>query len=186
MPSAGGAPEMVCAGCGEATSWSRDGKRIIGNTVDGRAWVLDLSSRRRSDLVTTHDWIATDAFSPDGHWFSFLDVTSWHGYIAPVSEVPIAESAWIDVMRGELMGWSPDSNLLYGDSGRDGHDCIWAQRVDPVTKRPAGVPFAVFHFHNVLMAFRGEAPTLGVARNRMVFSMGERTGNIWMAEWKER
>jgi hypothetical protein len=27
---------------------------------------------------------------------------------------------------------------------------------------------------------------ISVARDKIVFSMGERTGNIWMAEWKER
>jgi Tol biopolymer transport system component len=182
MPSAGGAPEMVCAGCGQVTDWSPDGKRILGSNADGRAWVLDLASRRKTDLLATRHWIGTDAFSPDGRWFSFIDLTSGRGYIAPVSEVPIAEIAWIDIMDGEPFSWSPDGNLLYGESRRDGHDCIWAQRVDPVTKRPVGA-FAVFHIHN-LRWLGGEDPTLGVAGNRMVFCMGERTGNIWMAEWK--
>jgi hypothetical protein len=27
---------------------------------------------------------------------------------------------------------------------------------------------------------------ISVARDKIVFSMGECTGNIWMAEWKER
>jgi hypothetical protein len=34
--------------------------------------------------------------------------------------------------------WSPDSNLLYYLSKRDGFLCLWAQRLDPATKRPAG------------------------------------------------
>jgi Tol biopolymer transport system component len=48
-PSSGGAPELVCKQCGEITDWSADGKRIIGNTATGRAWVLDLVSRHKTD-----------------------------------------------------------------------------------------------------------------------------------------
>jgi Tol biopolymer transport system component len=184
VPSTGGTPEMVCGGCGEATGWSSE--RIIGNTLDGRAWVLDLGSRRKRDLLDTRNWIATDTFCPDGHWFTFLDVTSWRAYIAPVRDAPVAESAWINVMDGEAWAWSPDGNLLYGRSDRDGHACIWAQRVHPNTKRPVGAPFAVFHLHNSRLALGGEDVTVGVAGEQMVFSMGERTANIWMAEWTGR
>jgi hypothetical protein len=181
---------MVCEGCGEATDWSSDGKRIIGNTADGRAWALDLTSRRKADLLATHHWVATDTFSPDNRWFSFVDVsygTGQRAYIAPVREVPVAESAWVYIIDGEVWAWAPDGNLLYAASGRDGHFCIWAQRLDAVTKRPLGVPFAVFHSHNARLSLANPKDfTLGVAGGKMLFSMGERTGNIWMAEWKER
>jgi serine/threonine protein kinase len=184
VPATGGAPEMVREGGGEATCWSPDGKRIIGNTVPGRAWVLDVASRRNNDLLVTRDWVATDGFSPDGRWVSFADITSGHSYIAPAREGPVAESEWIDVTdRGET--WSPDGNVLYTASTRDGHLCVWARRVNPATETPVGAPFAVFHSHNARLSID---PTdrrgLDVAGGRMVFSMGERTGNIWMAEFK--
>ena len=186
MPSTGGVADMVCEGCGEATDWSSDGKRIIGNTVDGRAWVLDLASRRRSDLLATRHWIATDSFSPDNLWFSFLGVdNAFHAYIARVSEIPVPESEWIEVIDGEAQTWSPDGNLLYATSYRDGHYCIWARRLHPATRQPVGAPFAVFHFHNARLSLASEQE-LSIAGNKMVFSMGERTANIWMAEWKER
>jgi serine/threonine protein kinase/Tol biopolymer transport system component len=185
VPSTGGVEEMVCAGCGEATDWSSDGKRIIGNTVDGRAWVLDLASRRRSDLLATRRWIATDTFSPNNRWFSFLEAGYvFRAYIAPVSEVPVAESAWIVVIDGEAQAWSPDGNLLYATSYRDGHWCIWAQRLHSATRQRVGAPFAVFHSHNPRLSLASERE-LSIADNKMVFGMGDRTGNIWMAEWKE-
>jgi serine/threonine protein kinase len=188
VPSTGGVPEMVCRQCGEVTDWSLDGKRIIGNTVDGKAWVLDLASRHKSDLLATRRWTATDKFSPDGRWFGFMDAGSSgkHAYIAPASESPVPESAWIAVMDGETQGWSPDGNLLYATSWRDGYACIWAQRLQPVTKQPVGEPFAVFHSHSARLSFSNQIErTVGVGSNKVVFSMGERTGNIWMAEWKE-
>ena len=184
-PSAGGAPEMVCEGCGEATGWSSDGKRIIGNTVDGQAWVMDLASRRKTDLLATRHWIATDNFSPDDRWFSFIDATSWRGHIAPVRDVPVAESAWIEIMDDEAKAWSPDGKMVYVYSFRDGYGCIWAQRLDPATKRPIGAPFAVFHSHNARRSLANQEDLqVFVGRDKMVFSMGERTGNIWLAEFK--
>jgi eukaryotic-like serine/threonine-protein kinase len=187
VSSSGGAPELVCKQCSEVTDWSADGKRIIGNTGTGHAWVVDLVSRHKTDLLATRRWIATDRFSPDGRWFSFIEVGSngAHSYIAPANEQPVPESAWIPVMDGEAWAWSPDGNLLYVDSWRDGHECIWARHLQPVTKQPIGEPFAVFHSHSARLAISNQIEkAMGVGGNRLVFSMGERTGNIWMAEWK--
>lgn len=186
VPSTGGTPEMVCEACGEATDWSMDGKRIIGNTADGKAWVLDIASRRKSELLSTPHWVATDVFSPDDHWFSLLDVTNGHAYAAPFrGDQAIGDHEWVDIIEGEVRQWSPDGKLLYATSYRDGHRCIWAQRVNPANMHPVGAPFAVFHSHNarVSMANQGDL-TLSLAGGRIVFTMGERTGNIWMAEFK--
>lgn len=188
VPSAGGTPEMVCRGCGEATDWSPDGKRIIGNTADGQSWIVDLVSGRKRDLLATRRWIATDSFSPDGRWFSFIEIssTALRSYVALTSEQPVPESAWIPVMDGEAWAWSPDGNLLYVTSWRDGHLCIWARHLDPATKRPVGEPFAVFHSHSTRLSLSNQIEhVVAVGKNKLIFSMGERTGNIWMAEWKK-
>jgi len=90
-------------------------------------------------------------------------------------------------MDGEVWAWSPDGNLVYLNSWRDGHECIWALRLRPGTKRPIGEPFAVFHSHGARIAISNQIEqAMAVGGNRLVFSMGERTGNIWMAEWKEQ
>ncbi len=188
VPSTGGAAEMVLKAGGEVTDWSADGKRLLGNTVEGRAWLLDPIARRKTELVATGDWIATDTFSPDNRWFSFLDVKHQfrRACIAPVRDEPVPETAWIGIMEGEGFTWSPDGKLLYVVSERDGHLCIWAQRLQPSTKRPLGAPFAVFHSHNARLSLENQTEvTLSIGGNKLVFSLGERTGNIWMAEWKQ-
>jgi Tol biopolymer transport system component len=45
-------------------------------------------------------------------------------------------SFWDDKPR-----WSPNGNLLYFVSDRDGHLCLWAQRLNGGTKQPIGTPF---------------------------------------------
>ena len=185
VPSAGGAPEMVCEGCGEATDWSSDGKWILGNTVDGKAWVLDPSSRRKTDLFETHDWMWTDTFSPDRRWFSFADGTVMRAFIAPVRDGPVPESMWIGGVGGPVQGWSPDGNLAYFMSDRDGYECLWARRLDPSTKHPVGEPFALLHSHDARLSLANQPENkIALGGNTLVFSMGERTGNIWMAEFK--
>ena len=190
VPSAGGPPEMVCEGCGQATGWSPDGKRIIGNPVDGRAWVLGLASRRKTALFSSRHWIATGEFSPDGNWFSFLDGVgpSSDTVVAPFQgEGLVGESAWVAITKAGGPGnWSPDGKLLYTISVRDGlFACIWAQRLDPATKRPVGAPYAVFHSHNPRISLSaGGDLSLSIGPDSMLFHMGEQTGNIWMAEWK--
>ena len=186
MPANGGTPEMVCAGCGEATDWSSDGKRILGDTSEAHAWVLDLATRRKADLVTIRQGVYTGVFSPDNRWVVFGDPTLGRTYIAPLGELPIPESAWIPVVDN-WWNWEWYGNLIYSTSDRDGFTCIWAQRLDASTRQPVGVPFAVFHAHSarISLANQGEV-YLSVGRDKMLFNMTERTGNIWMAEWKEQ
>ena len=90
-------------------------------------------------------------------------------------------------MGGEPETWSPDGNLIYAFSDLDGYVCIWAQRLDPVTKRPVGAPIAVFHSHNARLSLSNQPEnSVGISHDKIVFNMGERTGTIWMAEWNKR
>ena len=81
--------------------------------------------------------------------------------------------------------WSPDGNLLYYQSEREGYRCIFARRLDPGTKRPVGLPFPIYHAHQARLSLSlissGDVG-LSVDRDKVVFSQGETTGNIWMAQ----
>jgi len=187
MSSLTGAPEMVCEGCGQLTGWSSDGKRVLCNALDGRVTLLDLESRRKSALlVRAGHWLCCGRFSPDDRWISFLDGTDWRTYVVPFKgEGPVGESGLIGVIDGDPGPWSPDGNLVYALSLRDGYRCIWAQRLDPVTKQPVGTPIAIFHSHNARLSLSNQTEnSLGIGQDKIVFNMGERTGTIWMAEWK--
>jgi len=133
-------------------------------------------------------------FSPDDRWIALMGESGSGGtgtlFIAPFqgkAEIPFAE--WRAIADGSTYnapaGWSPDGNLVYFMSGRDGSRCLWAQRLDPATKRAQGAPFEVQPFHRaqVYSMLLGEPGSAGnaMARDKIVFSMVETTGNIWMA-----
>ena len=81
--------------------------------------------------------------------------------------------------------WSPNANLLYFWSDRDGSPCLWAQRLDPATKRPTGEPLGIQHFHSKGLSWKNlylGAPDIAVAGDKIVFNLGEHSGNIWMTD----
>jgi hypothetical protein len=182
MPTTGGALERICEDCGVPRSWSSDGRFILGNHPELRIWLHDLNAHRRTELFAISSpsrWGGW--FAPDGRWLLFET-----GSIAPFNRgEQIAENSLIEIPAG-FCAWSPDGTLLYGELNRDGFRCIWAQRLDPATKRPVGSPFAVFHSHNARLS-RENLEIYSrdvVSRDKIFFTMGERTGNIWMAEFK--
>jgi serine/threonine protein kinase len=183
MPVTGGALEKICENCGIPRSWSSDGKFIIGNSADFRIWLHDVSAHRRTELFAIPSRRRWEGWlSADDRWFTFFDLDAWRGYIAPFRPgVPIEEKSLIEI-PDRFPAWSHDGALLYGALNRDGFRCIWAQRLDPATKRPIGSPFAVFHSHNARLSLGEQFPV--VSRDKIFFSMSERTGNIWMAEFK--
>ena len=85
--------------------------------------------------------------------------------------------------------WSPDGNMLYFLSERDGFRCIRGQHLDPATKHPVGPLFDVYHFHHARQSSGNGDPVFispAVAQDKMVFGMIETTGTIWMATLDRR
>jgi hypothetical protein len=98
---------------------------------------------------------------------------------------PPPESEWVAV-TGEAGSdahpwWSPDGSLLYFVSPRDGFPCIWTQRLDPATRRPEGAPAEFYHFHGARQILNRNIMGPGIARDKLVFTLLELTGNVWLA-----
>jgi eukaryotic-like serine/threonine-protein kinase len=130
--------------------------------------------------------------SGDGRWVAFYSRTGVERsqiFVAPFVEGVASADGWIPVTPGNAHEtcptWSPEGNVVYFGSNRDGFNCIWGQRLDRHTKRPVGPPVDLGHFHsaarrlgNVGVAFRG----LSVARDKIVFTVEERIGNLWLMQ----
>ena len=192
VAAGGGAAHQVCDDCGEVEQWSPDGGGIVYLTSDDPSavgWVKVGGPPNSRWLKHPRYGIYNPRFSPDGGWVAFNArpdrLAPARIFIARVQgSVAAAESDWVPVSDdGEAPAWSPKGTLLYFWSDRDGSPCLWARRLDPSSKRPAGPPLNIQHFHSRGLSWRNlylGAPDLAVGRESVFFNLGEHTGNVWM------
>ena len=119
--------------------------------------LFEVASGKGRELLKAREGIIARArFSPDGGWASFHSRVGPRSrvFVVPVRDGPGAPSGpgddeWIAVTSGESQDgfphWSPDGQLLYFTSNRDGNLCLWAQRLNATTKQPVGAPMVVQH-----------------------------------------
>ena len=190
IPAAGGLPQKVTEDCRGVFPWDFDNRRFIC-TGPGGFSLLDVASGERKRIVEGSGSAAR--LSWDNRWITFyraIGPGKAQVYIAPVRDgPPVGDKEWIAVTDGQtrdaLPEFSPDGDLMYFLSLRDGWDCLWAQRLDPSTKKPAGAAFPVQHFHSARRSpvyVRAGQRAMSLGRDKIVFTMEERTGNVWMAE----
>lgn len=189
MSTKGGVEEKVCDSCVMTVlDWTPDSRQIV--TGRGRPIELILIDTQTGKQTTLLRHPSSDLhrgqFSPDGRWLAFNPKGAGRSTIriTPFRDgVAALEKEWIPVTEGPDDAhptWSPDGNLLYFYSDRAGFLDFWAQRLDPVTKKPAGAPFEVLAFHTARRPLNSSL-SKAVTRDRLFWAMGEITGNIWLA-----
>lgn len=179
-------------------SWSPDGEWLF-YAMKPDYWGVDathISSGRTYTVFQPRDYDLTYLHaSPDNRWVAAS------AFQDPVSRVQVArfrEAATIqakdwfsiadDAAQEDWPMWSSDGKLVYYTSYRDGFRCIWAQLLDNDTKRPSGPPVAVYHSHSARVSLRNaglDHLKISVARDKLVFNMGELRGNLWMATFRD-
>jgi Tol biopolymer transport system component len=201
IPASGGGPELVCEGCGWTSNWSHDGVHLLVDAGFEGSLGLVVFGQQKPIPVLQHPSYPLDKgrLSPDGRWIAFHAIpgpTIRRIFVAPFRDpsqsgtAPVEEKEWIRITDGAGMeryaAWSPDGNVLYFLSERDGFRCLRAQRLDGTTKRPVGEPFYVYHFHHARRSLLNAGDPLRinptVAVDKVAFGLVETTGNIWMAE----
>jgi Tol biopolymer transport system component len=180
---------------GMVWDWSADNKRLLMlKRYDANIYVHDVSSRRESLFLNKPGYELFQAkFSPDNRGIALVACDSQRaGMDCRLFLVPLKSNGspevdnWIGIDHpshwDDKPRWSPDGKLLYFLSDRDGHFCLWTQRLESRTKRPIGIPFPLYHFHNSWLAMINVGTSvleIDVARDKIVMGLGELTGNIW-------
>lgn len=191
MPFDGGAAQRLCADCGIPAGWSPDGTALLSanyGTKKTSIFVMSLTSAAPVEYLShpRHN-LYPRGFSPDGHWILFAeDLGGGAGtrtWIAPYQrdQAP-PENQWIEIPEWHegLPRWGLTGDLLYFISIRDGFRCLWAQALDPRTRRPEGKPFSISHFHQIAQHINVADASLAVARDRLVLGLDAVAGNIWI------
>jgi eukaryotic-like serine/threonine-protein kinase len=203
VPALGGEPEQLCEMC-MPRGFSSDGSVLLIQKLErstlgkgrDRIFLVDLATKTEKEFLSVSDTDLYHAyFSWNDRWVVFKKLTEWNSSAtAPKAQILVApvrnrlagkESEWIAVTDGRYSDdkpqFSPDGNTVYFTSTRDGYLCIWAQRLDPVTKHPVGPPVPYEHIHNSLGRDADQgASNLSVARDKILINLPQVRSDIWI------
>ncbi len=198
VPATGGKSRQVAPVSGWIFEWTPDNQHLLFHmkSTDPNLKMIDVRSGEVSDyLAAPGASLYQSKFSPDCHWLTLEAVFSSKGptgddsrlFVVKVENgLPAPKQNWILVSDehgwADKPRWSPDGNILYFLSDRDGFRCIWAQRLDPKTKQPSRPPSPIYHFHRSRLSAMNVGSGLlefDIAGDKIVMNLGELTGNIW-------
>ena len=202
VAATGGQPKQICQYC-TPRGFSSDGSVVLLQKYDltnvdkDRIVALDLRTGTEHGFLSLPDNPVFHAyFSWDDRWVVFKKMRPGISFPSQILIAPVrhgsaaAEAEWIAVTDGQHIDdkpqFSADGNTVYFTSTRDGYLCVWAQRLDPVTKHPLGSPFAYEHFHNATgrtAAFNQGRSDLSVASDKILINLPQVThSEIWMTQ----
>ncbi|HYP15193.1 MAG TPA: hypothetical protein VEQ63_14785, partial [Bryobacteraceae bacterium] len=194
VPASGGVSKRITSGSGFVwwvnkerllfTKRFSDHAILMADLATGTEQVfLEMADRRLFQASFSRDekWLVAEV-TPREKQFSLSRI-----YVIPAAQnAPVSERDWIPVGHetgwNDKPRWSPDGNSIYFISHEDGFRCLWTQRLDPKTKRPTSPPAAAYHLHDTRVSMLNVGLgmlEIDVAKDKIVFGMGELTGNIW-------
>jgi Tol biopolymer transport system component len=191
----GESPRVITAGAGFIYSWSNDKNSLLTIKLpyDGCIYSLDVRTGKSTLFLRKPGYELYQAkFSPDNQWVLVqAQQTSpkplSRVFVVPIrAGVPKEEAEWIRIGDGDWWDdkprWSVDGRVVYFISDRDGHRCLWAQRLNGKTRLPEGEVFSVHHFHKMRLSLLNVGLwqlEIDVAKDKIVLGLGDMTGNIW-------
>ena len=190
--------KRVLEGISSLMGWMPGGKKVLYYTPSPNLVfrVVDVDTGHVSDVGLEHPEYRSGSlrYSPRGDWLAFAlnlggPSDERRIYVARVeNRQPLEHSQWVEITSGGRRDvhpwWSPDGNTIYFLSDRDEFACIWAQPLDPATKRPKGPLKVLRHLHG-RQRFGPVGPALfgfAMTTDALYFPVYESRGNIWLAE----
>jgi serine/threonine protein kinase/Tol biopolymer transport system component len=195
VPVSGGEERSMPAGIYNPYDWSPDHRTLLHNCPPPSPPSLCETSRDAASLdgmkqilVDPEYSLWQGRYSPDGRWISFTAQSRKVVGASILGVVPAsggkwmpltAETLWVDKPR-----WGPDGRLIYFLSNRGGAFFdVWGIRFDPAGGKAVGDAFRVTRNESASRMLNVTAAAeFGVSASRLVVSMEDVKGNIWLLD----
>jgi hypothetical protein len=161
-------------------------------------WLLPLASAPHTETEaqkivsdSTHELWQPHS-SPNGRWIVFEAIANSPNPESTLYTVPMSGGRWTQITDSKHWDdkprWSPDGRTIYFLSGRGGFFNVWGIHFDPDGGKPVGQPFQVSKFESPrLMVPRWIGPVgLSLTQDKLVMTMAEESGSIWVLENVDR
>jgi Tol biopolymer transport system component len=179
--------------------WSPDGKSLLisqstNKTERFAIWLLPLAAAPHAEAAARK--ITSDPaydlfqphFSPNGRWIVFEAVRDSPNVESSLYVMPAGGGPWTPITDGKHWDdkprWSPDGKTIYFVSGRGGFFNVRGIHFDPTNGSPVGEPFPVTAFENPSLRVpdRIAFVELSLNKDKLVLTMEERSGSIWVLD----
>jgi Tol biopolymer transport system component/DNA-binding winged helix-turn-helix (wHTH) protein len=178
--------------------WSPDGKWLL--TTGEGIWVVPVAAAPHAETaaqkITSPDpahELNQPQFSPDSRWIVFEAVANSPTMAeSALFVVPAAGGAWRRITDGKHWDdkprWSPDGKTIYFLSGRGGFFNVWGIRFDPIIGKTVGESFQLSKFESARLMVPRFIPPVGLSltQDKLVLTMVEESGGIWLLENVDR
>jgi len=177
--------------------WSADGKQLLASlensdTHRAEIWLMPIanagpqsgpSARKIAFHPTYSLW--DSHFSPDGRWIILVATANTE---ANIYVIPASGGPWSLISKGQPWAdkprWSPDGKTIYFISARTGVFNVWGIGFDSTSGKPVGDEFRVTAFESPGLMIPDAIPLveLSVTEDKLVQTMEERSGSIWVLD----
>lgn len=192
LPS--GEENKICEDCRSLLHWTPDGKGVLISEGNPEHMVIfELATGRRIPTAVHPDLPIHDlAVSNDGKWFAFVTVKEGIDRSVYVSRFvdgrPTQPTEWMRIYGGPGGArpfWSASGDVLYYFRAH-GQQCLFARRLDSVTKQPIGKEIEALHFHGRLRPPNAALIGYGLVGKRLFIPLLEGRTSVWIAEASDR
>ena len=177
--------------------WSADGKwLLVSQNKDYRSQIWRIPVAAAPNAEAAAQKVTSDPaymlwqpnLSADGRWIVFEAVPYPPTLKSSLYAVRASGGPWTRITEGhpwdDKPRWSPDGKVIYYISLHEGVFNVWGVHFDPVRGKRVGEPFRVTSFKHPAFSIAGaiQAVELSVTENKLVVTVEERSGNIWMLD----